>query len=366
MILRGAYLLRRFLNSARRNEKQAQADRIRDQFYEQCWREAAQSCGAEFARVDEGASWITHKALPRPIYVDRNANVLDSHASVRATDDKPATYQLIEELGAPVPDHIVLASDAHKAALEFIESHGGTFVVKPASGTAGGIGVTANVRTASELRHAMAWAGAYCPRVLVERQIVGDSYRLLYLNGDLLDCVLRRSPSLVGDGISTVRKLVVEENRLRLAEGFKRSQSLLKIDRDMKATLSAQRLGLNSVPERGQQFIVKHVANDNSANENVTMMDRLSKSTVEIGRTIAARFGLRLVGMDIMTPDISKPLEDAHGAVIDINGDPGFYYHYCKDSGRVRLAELILSEVIKSSPTARGRDKFHREPSLPG
>jgi hypothetical protein len=170
MILRGAYLLRRFLNSARRNEKQAQADRIRDQFYEQCWREAAQSCGAEFARVDEGASWITHKALPRPIYVDRNANVLDSHASVRATDDKPATYQLIEELGAPVPDHIVLASDAHKAALEFIESHGGTFVVKPASGTAGGIGVTANVRTASELRHAMAWAGAYCPRVLVERQ----------------------------------------------------------------------------------------------------------------------------------------------------------------------------------------------------
>lgn len=353
MILRGAYLLRRFLNSARRNEKQAQADRIRDQFYEQCWREAAQSCGAGFARVDDGASWITHRALPRPIYVDRNSNVLDSHAAVRATDDKPATYQLMGELGAPVPDHVVLGSDAHKAALEFIESHGGTFVVKPASGTAGGIGVTANVRTASELRHAMAWAGAYCPRVLVERQIVGDSYRLLYLNGNLLDCVLRKSPSLVGDGISTVRKLVEEENRLRLAEGFRRSQSLLKIDRDMKATLSAQALGLNSVPQKGQKFIVKHVANDNSANENVTMIDKVSTSTVEIGRIIAARFGLSLVGMDIMTPDIGKPLGEAHGAVIDINGDPGFYYHYCKDSGRVRLAEIILHEVIKEAARER-------------
>ncbi|KAF2991225.1 hypothetical protein OGR47_04290 [Methylocystis sp. MJC1] len=366
MILRGAYLLRRFLNSARRNEKQAQADRIRDQFYEKCWREAAQSCGGEFARVDDGAAWITLKAVPRPIYVDRNTNVIDSHASVRATDDKPATYQLIEELGAPVPDHVVLRIDAHKAALDFIESHGGAFVVKPASGTAGGIGVTANVRTAFELRHAMAWAGAYCPRVLLERQIKGDTYRLLYLNGNLLDCVLRSSPSLVGDGISTVRKLVEEENRLRLAEGFKRSQSLLKIDRDMTATLSAQSLNLNSVPKKGQKFIIKHVANDNAAKENVTMMDDLSESTIEIGRNISARFGLRLVGMDIMTPDISKTLEDAHGAVIDINGDPGFYYHYCKDSGRVRLAELILREVIKSSQAAREHDKFHREPSLPG
>ncbi len=349
MILRGAYLLRRFLNSARRNEKQAQADRIRDRFYEQCWREAAESCGGEFARIGEGVSLITHKEIHRPIFVDRNLNVLDSHASVQATDDKPATYQMVRELGAPVPDHVVLRADEHKAALEFIQSHGGSFVVKPASGTAGGIGVTSNVRTASELRHALAWAGAYCARVLVERQIKGDTYRLLYLNGKLLDCVLRRSPHLVGDGASTVRKLVEEENRLRLCEGFKRSQSLLKIDRDMKATLAAQGLALNSVPSDGQEFMIKQVANDNSANENVSMIDNVAGSTVETGERIAAIFGLKLVGLDIMTPDISKPLRDAHGAVIDVNGDPGFYYHYYKDKGRTALAEYILTEVIKAA-----------------
>lgn len=349
MILRGAYLIRRFLTSARRNEKQAQADRIRDQFYEQCWREAAESCGGEFARIGEGVSWITHKVVPRPIFVDRNLNVLDSHASVQATDNKAATYQLVRELGAPVPDHVVLRAEAHKAALEFIQSYGGSFVVKPASGTAGGVGVTSNIRTASELRHAMAWAGAYCARVLVERQIEGDTYRLLYLNGNLLDCVLRRSPHLIGDGTSTVRKLVEEENRLRLSEGFTRSQSLLKIDRDMKATLAAQGLGLNSVPTVGQKFMIKQVANDNSANENVSMIDSVAVSTIEVGRHIAAIFGLKLVGLDIMTSDISKPLADAHGAVIDINGDPGFYYHYYKDSGRVALAEHILTEVIKAA-----------------
>lgn len=349
MILRGAYLLRRFLNSARRNEKQAQADRIRDQFYEQCWREAAETCGGEFAHIGEGVSWITHKVVPRPIFVDRNLNVLDSHASVQATDDKPTTYQLVRELGAPVPDHVVLRADALKAALAFIQSHGGAFVVKPASGTAGGIGVTSNVRTPSELRHAMAWAGAFCARVLVEQQIKGDTYRLLYLNGKLLDCVLRRSPHLTGDGTSTVRKLVEEENRLRLSEGFKRSQSLLRIDRDMKATLAAQGLGLNAVPRDGQEFMIKQVANDNAANENVSMIDKVARSTIEIGQNIATTFGLRLVGLDIMTPDISKPLREAHGAVIDINGDPGFYYHYYKDRGRIALAEHILTEVIKSA-----------------
>jgi D-alanine-D-alanine ligase-like ATP-grasp enzyme len=355
MILRGFYLFRRLLTSARRNRQQAQADKIRDSFYLHCWREAAEACGAELAQNNEGVIWITQEGIGRPIYVNRNLNLLDSHASVRVTDDKPATYRLLREAGAPVPDHVALRADANKAALEFMRSQDGPVVVKPAAGTAGGVGVTSNIRTATELRHAMAWAGAYCSRVLIERHIQGDTYRLLYLNGELLDCVLRKSPSLVGDGSSTVRGLVRDENRRRLAEGYVRSQSLLIVDGDMKAALALQGLGLESVPEAGREFTIKYVANDNSARDNITALERLSCSTARIGRKIVDKFGLKLVGMDLMTSDIGQDLAETGGAVIDINGDPGFYCHYFKNDDRVPLAEYILKEAIGSMSEANLR-----------
>jgi len=317
-------------------------DRNRDQFYAQAWNEAAEATGSTIVPVDDNFFRIVNGHGTRAVCVNRNLNPLDSQAAVSLADDKPATSRVLIEAKSPVPEHLVVRANEHKAALEFLKSGRGPVVVKPAVGTGGGIGVSTNVATASQLRHTMAWAAAYCRQVLIERQIEGETFRLLYLDGELLDCVIRRPPSFVGDGVATVRGLVDSENRQRLAAGYERSQSLLGVDNDMKTTLAAQGLRLSAVPEKGRKFMVKRVVNDNIGAENETATDRLCDAVIDAGRTVANMLGLRLAGVDIITTDPGLPLHATGGAVIDVNGAPGFYYHYHKNDGRVPLASHIL------------------------
>ena len=213
MILRFWYLLRRFTLSARRNRREARIDRIRDEFYAQSWKEAAAATGATLVPVGENHFQVINGRGSRNLCVSRNLNPLDSGATLSLADNKLASYRLLEQAEIPTPEHVVLRPGDRQAALKFLKLANDGVVVKPAAGTSGGVGVTTGVATPSQMKHAMASAGAYSSEIIVERNIAGETFRLVYLDGKLLDCVMRRSPRLVGDGVATVRQLIETENR---------------------------------------------------------------------------------------------------------------------------------------------------------
>jgi hypothetical protein len=59
-----------------------------------------------------------------------------------------------------------------------------------------------------------------------------------------------------------------------------------------------------------------------------------------------AALGLRLGGLDIITPDPGQPLDAVGGAVVDANAMPGFYYHYYKKDDRSPIALHIIHRVL--------------------
>lgn len=341
--MRGYYLCRR-LATDRRHPKVATMLRHRDEFYARAWDEAAQSVGARIASL--GGHFFQITLGRQRVFVNRNLSPVDNQAAVMLADDKRATYRVLRDAAIPVPEHVVVAPSEVARALAFLEATRAPVVVKPAAGTGGGEGVSTNVRIASQLRIAMAWAAAFSREVLIERQIEGETCRLLYLDGELLDCVVRRSPRLVGDGRTSVRKLVRRENRLRLAAGCRRSQVLLRADQDMASTLALQGLALGAVPATGRHFTAKQVPNENTAEENETASDRVCPAIVELGRRVLETLGLRLAGIDVMVKDLGRPLAESGGAVIDVNAIPGFYYHYHKKDGCVPVARLILRRLF--------------------
>lgn len=345
--LQGYYLFRRLAYSARRNPAVALMDRHRDEFYAQAWKDAAATIEAAVTPLGNNFFRITRGS--KSIDVNRNVSVIDNSAAVLLADDKPVTHRLLATAGIPVPRHIVTAANDPAAALLFLNSGPAPVVVKPAAGTAGGNGVSTHVTTAAHLRHAIGWASAFGRRILIERQIEGETYRLLFFRGELLDCVLRRSPRLVGDGIAAVSGLIRSENERRAAAGYKRSQTLLLIDRDTKTTLASQGLRLSTVPAKGQEFVVKHVVNENSGVENETATERLSDATVALGRRVLEVLGLRLAGIDIITPDPTLPLDVAGGVVVDVNPYPGFYYHYYKKDGCLPVASHLLHGIFNDA-----------------
>jgi cyanophycin synthetase len=255
-------------------------------------------------------------------------------------------HDLLAHTGIAVTRQTIVKIGEIGKALDILKTSVLPLVVKPAANTGAGAGVSTCVRTPRQLLTAIAWARAYGPRILIERQIPGSCYRVLVMDGEVLDTVIRLPPSVRGDGISTVRQLVRYENKLRRRSGTSRSQVLVRIDPDLRNTIANQGFTLDSRPSVGEVVVLKHVVNDNGTAENVSANDCLCAAIVESARDAARLVGIRLTGVDIICQDPLVPLESSGGAIIEVNANPGLYYHYHPTDGGFPLAEEVLKRYF--------------------
>jgi cyanophycin synthetase len=339
-----AYRLRAGLH--RRQSAVRAAHRQRAAFYEAAWREAAERFGGEIAPLGDDIYEICIGDFRTKVCC--NYTAADDPVTLALAGSKPAVYRLLERTGLPVPRRLEFTLGTFPAAVEFMNESGGRCVVKPAKNTGAGNGVTANIAGRRQLIRAAASAAVHCRELLIEEQIPGDSYRLLYLDGRLLDAVVRRQPAVIGDGRSTVRALVDRTNTERTARGFAKSQVLLTCDAEMKGTLAQQGLSLNSVPPAGARVVVKTVINENAAEENESARRLLCDAVIEAGGAAAAAVGAKLAGVDIITRNPALPLEETGGAVLEVNTTPGYYHHYHKaDDDACPVAVPVLDYLLR-------------------
>jgi D-alanine-D-alanine ligase-like ATP-grasp enzyme len=327
-----------------RNTVAHSAEQLRGEFYEQLWEDAAAELGAQFKRLGYGICAISRDGLVTRMR--QNCTAIDDPVTLTIALNKALVNRLLAEAGLPIPRHVAFTLRTLARATAFLEQTC-PCVVKPASGTGGGQGVTTGIRTRRQLAWAATLAAQDGGEMLLEEQIPGDNYRLLYLDGVLLDAVQRRPPSVTGDGRSTIRRLVDEANTARLQRGSTISQVLITIDMDMRHTLARQGLRLSSVPAAGDVVPVKTVINQNFAADNVTVTDRLSPSIIADGARAARAVGVRLAGIDIITGDLSVPLAESGGVILEVNTTPGFHYHYHKNDGSFPVAVRVLEQLLR-------------------
>jgi D-alanine-D-alanine ligase-like ATP-grasp enzyme len=332
------------LNSAKVRAMRAH----RHRFYQQVWQDAVALTGATV--IDLGDGFLEVDNGVNRVRVSGDISPLDNAATLRLAENKAVIYRMLSAMGVPVPTHQVVALDDTDRTVELLRTLNGPLVAKPADQTGAGSGVSTNIKTVRQMVHALAWARAFCPRIIIEKQIPGDNYRLLYLDGHLLDCIIRRPPVVIGNGRATIRQLVHHENEMRLNCGTALSQVLLSVDQDMLNTLAIQGLTLHSRPAEGRTVPLKHVINENRGDDNETALGSLCPAVIDMGRAIAERVGLRAVGIDLITRDPGRPLAETGGAVIDVNAPPGFYYHYHKKDGSFPVALHILRRALETPP----------------
>lgn len=314
-------------------------------FYRNVWEDAAAGTGARFSALS--GSILEIRIGSSRLRIRGNSTSLDDPVTLDMAGDKRLVYELLSAAAVPVPRFRVQDDWSLTSARAFVAGSATPCVVKPASGTAGGAGVSTGVRSGCGLLLAFAFARAFCPSVLIEEGIEGDNYRLLYFDGELLDAILRRPPAISGDGRSTVRQLVTAENCARARSGAAVSHSLVHVDHDLRHTLRGQGLSLVSVPGRGRLVRLKNVVSENRAEDNEPATDTLCPAVVGIGARAAAAVGVRLAGVDVVTSDPGRPLEETGGAIIEVNTTPSLYYHYMKKGGPTPVARAILERWAK-------------------
>jgi cyanophycin synthetase len=311
---------------------------------EAIWTEAAAEVGASLTSLAPG--FFEVRKDEKSTRVVRERVMLNDAVSIEIAEAKPLARRLIAESGIPVPDWCDFDAGDPRRGYEFLAQEKPPFVVKPATGS-GGKGITTNVRLPSELRRAAITATRWDSRLMLERQVEGDLYRLLVLDGHVIDVVRRLRPRLTGDGESTIKELILAENRRRLADP--RSFVGLPLDLDCLLTLKAQKLGLRSVPSRGATFTVRTVTNHNGELENETVDGSIGKELHADAALAAELLGLRLAALDIVTQDIRSTLQKSRGVVLEVNAVPALSHHYrvADRSHATRVAVPILRALLE-------------------
>ncbi len=299
---------------------------------------------------DESLVQLGHGSMQRRIMAaetDRTSAIAQEIAQ-----DKSLTKTALRAVGVPVPRGRTLrdAEEAWTAALDI----GLPVTVKPADGNQGK-GVSVNLCTEEQVRTAFEAASERSSTVLIEEHVSGQDYRFLVV-GDRLVAAARRVPAhVVADGVHTVAELVDEENTNPLrGEYHALPLSKIPLDDISTAVLAEQGLTPDSIPPAGTFVLIRRNANLSTGGTAVDVTDTVHPVNASFAVSAAKSVGLDIAGVDIVTDDISIPLDEPGGKVIEVNAAPGLRMHTAPSSGAGRpVGESIVDMLFPEGANGR-------------
>ena len=327
--------------------RQLRFGKVRNQFYRSLWEDAAIRTGATFRDWGFGLYRIERDGA---VTVVRHSSIMvDDHLRLELMGNKALTYEILEEKGCAVPHHRVFSAGNLAPAEHFMAQNSGPFVVKPASGTGGGRAVTTNVVGRRDLKRAARRAGCFDGHLIIEEQLEGASFRLLFLDGEFIDAIRRDPPVLTGDGRRSIRSLVRRENARRL-NGPVVALSPLELDCDAGNYLASVGLRAGSVPEADEIITIKQAVNENAAAQNHCIKNLVHPQIIALSRRLLSDLGVRFAGVDVICHDITAPLTPDNGCINEINTTPGIHHHYLisNPTAGTPVAEIILSHLFEN------------------
>ncbi len=329
-------------------EAELLAPTARARLYRRIWEDAADRVGAELRELPSG--FLEIRRGDHVTRVREHLVAIDDPVTLAIAGDKPLVHGALTDAGLPVPRHEVVRIGDTDAAATFVETSA-PCVVKPASQSGRGDGVTGFVASRSDLIRASLRSVRHDPeRLLVEAQAAGPEYRVLVLDGEPVGAVQRDPPHVTGDGSSTIIELVDAENRRRVTADGEAGLRLLELDLDALFTMREQGLSLRAVPRAGRRVRVRSGTSQGSEQDAqaVPVGDPHHAGICAAAREAARIVGARLATVEMITQDPSAELGSSGGVILEINTTPGLAQHYlvANPDAAEPVAEVILSRLL--------------------
>ncbi len=282
-------------------------------------------------------------------YQQRIRATMTSKTAALAVDiagDKDLTARLLASAGLPVPtSEVVRTADAAVAAAKRI---GYPIVTKPLDGNHGR-GVSLGLTSERAVRSGFSRAAkeTRAGSVVVETMIAGNDYRLLVVGGQMVAVAERVPAHVVGDGEHTVRELVEIANAdPRRGLGHEKVLTRIKIDAVAEKLVRAQKLGLDDVPQRDVVVKLAATGNMSTGGSSIDRTWEAHEDNIEIAEEAARVVGLDVAGIDFIAPDITRPVRETGGAIVEVNAAPGFRMHTHPTEGEPQYVAKPVIDLL--------------------
>ncbi|NBP30094.1 MAG: cyanophycin synthetase, partial [Flavobacteriia bacterium] len=265
-----------------------------------------------------------------------------SSIGVELAGNKEETKYLLEQSEVPVPKGQIIRNESQLE--DVCKRVGFPLVVKPIDGNHGR-GITVNIQSLEEALPAFHAAKKVSNSVIIERFITGVDYRLLVINHRFVAAALRTPAHVVGDGTSTVQALIDQVNAdPRRGYGHEKILTQITINELTLGLIKAKGYSLDSVIPKDEMLVLKDTANLSTGGTAEDVTDFVHPANIAMAERISRIINLDICGIDIMTSDISKPLKETNGAVLEVNAGPGFRMHLAPAKG---LPRNVAAPVIE-------------------
>lgn len=266
--------------------------------------------------------------------------------------DKEETKNLLGAAEIPVPKgRIVYGEEGLKEAIESISY---PIVTKPVDGNHGK-GATTNIRDWEGAVAGLLAAKKYSRGVIVERFITGKDHRVLVVNYKFVAAAIRKPAAVVGDGRHTIAQLIEQVNSdPRRGYGHEKVLTQITVDDFLHEMLNRKDYTLETIPEAGEEVFLKPTANLSTGGTATDVTDRVHPDNIFMCERIARIIGLDICGIDIMADDLTTPVKENGGAILEVNAAPGFRMHIEPTEGLPRnVAEPVIDMLYPPGSTAR-------------
>ncbi|NJN75623.1 MAG: cyanophycin synthetase [Synechococcaceae cyanobacterium RL_1_2] len=269
--------------------------------------------------------------------------------------DKEGTKTILRNAGVPVPRGTVIQY------LEDLESGitevgGFPIVIKPLDGNHGrGITIDINSWVEAEEAYDLASAASKTKSVIIERYYSGNDHRILVVNGKLVAVAERIPAHVIGDGRSTIEELIEDtNNHPDRGDGHDNVLTKIIIDRTASVVLQRQGFSLGTILEKGEMAYLRATANLSTGGIAIDRTDEIHPENIWIAERVSKLIGLDIAGIDVVTKDISKPLKEVDGVIVEVNAAPGFRMHAAPSRGLPRnVGAPVLDMLYANTPSPR-------------
>jgi cyanophycin synthetase len=266
-----------------------------------------------------------------------------SSLAVDIAGDKDMTRRLLAAAGLPVPRGEIVRTEDE--AFEAARRIGFPVVTKPLDGNHGR-GVGLDLRSGRDVRAGFKRAVKEARRgeVVVESFVTGNDYRVLVIGGRMVAVAERVPAHVVGDGEHTVAELVEMTNRdPRRGIGHEKVLTKIKVDDPAVQLVKKQGLALEDVPPEGMVVKLAATGNMSTGGSSIDRTWEAHEENVEIAEEAARVVGLDVAGIDFLAPDVSRPVRETGGAIVEVNAAPGFRMHTHPTEGE---PQYVAKDVV--------------------
>ena len=267
-----------------------------------------------------------------------------SSIAVDIACNKEQTKKMLDAASIPVANGGICVDEEDLD--EVIRKIGYPIVLKPLDGNHGK-GASINVKTKVDAIEGLVYAKKYSHRVIVEKFITGYDFRVLIIDNKLVAAAKREPAHVKGNGKNTIQQLIDETNKdPRRGYGHENVLTQIDVDRDTTDLLEKLNYTLETVPKKDEIVYLKSTANLSTGGTSIDVTDMMHPENIFLCERISRVIGLDICGVDIMAENLTQPLKENGGCILEVNAAPGFRMHLAPSEGLPRNVAAPVIDML--------------------